>query len=175
MIMNGRERTRPSRFRPVPNLQDGDLRLLRVFVSVVRNRGFSAAQTELNIGQSTICGYIAKLEYRLASPRTLVRNLNSKRFNAIILPVFRPLTQTKVITLEQADSQILYCARNHPLYGKSPGSSLCRPHAYGRLVSLHIARTECRRQHSGCGMPAVADPFGAVHRVPAGASCTEVR
>ena len=194
------------RSRPIPNLQDVDLKLLRVFVSVARNRGFSAAQTELNIGQSTISGYISKLEdrlgiklckrgragfdltdagekmydaalelfddldrfrlkvgeakddlsgnyaigtvdsvaplgdaliskilanfidlaprllldMRLASPQALVRELHSKRFNAIILPVFRPLSQTKVLTLEPGNPQVLFCARNHPLYGKDP-------------------------------------------------------
>lgn len=196
----------PFRSRPIPNLQDIDLRLLRTFVSVARNRGFSAAQTELNIGQSTISGYISKLEdrlgiklckrgrggfdltdageqiydaaielfddldrfrlkvgearddltgnysigtvdsvapigdglfsrilgsfvskapnlhlnLRLASPQALVRELHSRRFNAIVLPIFRPLVQTRVITLDGSNPQILYCARNHPLYGKEP-------------------------------------------------------
>lgn len=50
---------------PLPNIQDIDLRLLRVFLSVARNGGFTAAQTELNIGQSTISSCIAKLESRL--------------------------------------------------------------------------------------------------------------
>lgn len=50
---------------PLPNIQDIDLRLLRVFLSVARNGGFTAAQTELNIGQSTISSCIAKLETRL--------------------------------------------------------------------------------------------------------------
>ena len=194
----------PLSSRPVPNLQDIDLRLLRVFVSVARNRGFSAAQTELNIGQSTISGYISRLEdrlgltlckrgrggfdlteageklhdaalelfsdldrfrlkvgearndltgnyaigtvdsvvplgdgaiprilesfarsapgllldLRLGAPQALVRELHSNRFTAIILPVFRPLARTRVITLEAADPQVLFCARNHPLYGK---------------------------------------------------------
>ena len=195
-----------SRSRPIPNPQDVDLKLLRVFASVARNRGFSAAQTELNIGQSTISGYILRLEdrlgvklckrgrsgfdltepgeklydaalelfesldrfrlkvgearndlsghyavgtvdsvapignglisnilrafvnsaprlildFRLASPQALVRELHSNRFNAIILPVFRPLAQTRVITLEKSNPQILYCSRRHPLYGKTP-------------------------------------------------------
>lgn len=50
---------------PIPNLQDVDIRLLRVFVSVAMNGSFTAAQTELNIGASTISGYISKLESRL--------------------------------------------------------------------------------------------------------------
>lgn len=200
------------RSRPIPNLQDVDLRLLRVFVSVARNRGFSAAQTELNIGQSTISGYISKLEdrlgvklcqrgragfdltdageklydaslelfddldrfrlkvgearddlsgnysigtvdsvapiggglvseiirsfiggaprllldFRLASPQALVRELHSKRFNAIILPVFRPLAETKTITLDEHNPQILYCSRSHPLYGKKADPDVIR-------------------------------------------------
>lgn len=194
------------RSRPIPNLQDVDLKLLRVFASVARHRGFSAAQTELNIGQSTISGYIAKLEdrlgtklckrgragfeltdagekmydaalelfddldkfrlkvgearddlsgnyaigtvdsvaplgeglmsrilssfvdeapqlmldFRLASPQALVRELHSKRFNAIILPVFRPLAQTRVLTLEPANPQILFCSKGHPFFGSKP-------------------------------------------------------
>lgn len=200
------------RSRPIPNLQDIDLRLLRVFVSVARNRGFSAAQTELNIGQSTISGYITKLEdrlgvklclrgrsgfrltdageklydaaielfedldrfrlkvgevrddlngnfyagtvdsvvqvkdsvipkllgafaekapnlhldFRLASPQALVRELTAKRFSVIILPVFRPLAGLKVLELEARNPQILFCARNHPLYGKSPAEEELR-------------------------------------------------
>ena len=35
-------------------VHDVDLRLLRVFDAVVRSGGFSAAQAELNVGQSTI-------------------------------------------------------------------------------------------------------------------------
>lgn len=56
---------KPSKTSPVPNIQDIDLRLLRVFVSVATNGSFTAAQTELNIGASTISGYIARLESRL--------------------------------------------------------------------------------------------------------------
>ncbi len=50
---------------PLPQLQDIDLRLLRVFVCIARSGGFAAAQTELNIGQSTISSYISMLETRL--------------------------------------------------------------------------------------------------------------
>ncbi len=42
-----------------------DLRLLRVFDSVVRHAGFGAAQAELNISQSTISNHITALEQRL--------------------------------------------------------------------------------------------------------------
>ena len=42
-----------------------DLRLLKVFVAVVRHGGFSAAQTELNVGISTISNHITALEQRL--------------------------------------------------------------------------------------------------------------
>lgn len=42
-----------------------DLRLLRVFDAVVRNRGFAAAQADLNISQSTISNHISALENRL--------------------------------------------------------------------------------------------------------------
>lgn len=42
-----------------------DLRLLKVFDAVVRHGGFSAAQTELNVGMSTISNHITALEQRL--------------------------------------------------------------------------------------------------------------
>lgn len=47
------------------NLNDLDLRLLRVFCAVVDAGGFSAAQSDLNIGQSTISTHMGELEARL--------------------------------------------------------------------------------------------------------------
>lgn len=47
------------------NVSDLDLRLLRIFATVVRCGGFSAAQSELGMGQSTISTHIANLETRL--------------------------------------------------------------------------------------------------------------
>lgn len=44
---------------------DFEIRLLKVFNSVVECGGFAAAETELNIGRSTISTHIAKLEQRL--------------------------------------------------------------------------------------------------------------
>ncbi len=46
-------------------LDSVDLRLLRVFVTVVEARGFSAAQTMLNVNTSTISNQITALETRL--------------------------------------------------------------------------------------------------------------
>ncbi|MDX1370734.1 LysR family transcriptional regulator [Pseudomonas sp.] len=46
-------------------VRDLDLQLLRLFVRVVECGGFSAAQGELGIGQSTISTQMAKLETRL--------------------------------------------------------------------------------------------------------------
>jgi DNA-binding transcriptional LysR family regulator len=46
-------------------LRDLDLQLLRLFITVVECGGFSAAQGELGIGQSTISTQMAKLETRL--------------------------------------------------------------------------------------------------------------
>jgi DNA-binding transcriptional LysR family regulator len=46
-------------------LHDLDLQLLRIFITVVESGGFSAAQGELGIGQSTISTQMAKLETRL--------------------------------------------------------------------------------------------------------------
>ncbi|TVT55962.1 MAG: LysR family transcriptional regulator [Azoarcus sp. PHD] len=48
-------------------LHDVDLRLLRVFDVVVRCGGLSAAQAELNVGQSTISMQLAQLEVRLGA------------------------------------------------------------------------------------------------------------
>lgn len=53
------------KYPPLPNLDNIDLRLLRVFLAVVRNRGFSAAQLELNINQPTISTHMTQLESRL--------------------------------------------------------------------------------------------------------------
>ena len=53
------------KYPPLPNLDNIDLRLLRVFLAVVRNRGFSAAQLELNINQPTISTHMTQLETRL--------------------------------------------------------------------------------------------------------------
>ena len=46
-------------------VRDLDLQLLRLFVTVVECGGFSAAQGELGVGQSTISTQMAKLETRL--------------------------------------------------------------------------------------------------------------
>jgi DNA-binding transcriptional LysR family regulator len=46
-------------------LRDLDLQLLRLFITVVECGGFSAAQGELGVGQSTISTQMAKLETRL--------------------------------------------------------------------------------------------------------------
>ncbi|AXM95341.1 LysR family transcriptional regulator [Pseudomonas plecoglossicida] len=46
-------------------LHDVDLKLLRVFVTIVRCGGFSAAQAALNAGQSTISEQMTHLETRL--------------------------------------------------------------------------------------------------------------
>jgi DNA-binding transcriptional LysR family regulator len=49
----------------IANLSEGDLRLLRVFAKVVEAGGFSAAQIELNVSQSTISTHMTALEHRL--------------------------------------------------------------------------------------------------------------
>ena len=46
-------------------LDSVDLRLLRVLVAVVEGRGFAAAQTQLNVGASTISNHMSALETRL--------------------------------------------------------------------------------------------------------------
>ena len=46
-------------------LADADIRLLRVFIAVVEAGGFSAAEIQLNLANSTISNYIADLERRL--------------------------------------------------------------------------------------------------------------
>jgi DNA-binding transcriptional LysR family regulator len=47
------------------NLSEGDIRLLKVFSKVVDAGGFSAAQIDLNISQSTISTHMTSLEQRL--------------------------------------------------------------------------------------------------------------
>jgi len=49
-------------------IQDVDLRLLRVFVAIVECGGLSAAEARLNIGRSTISTHLADLETRLKVP-----------------------------------------------------------------------------------------------------------
>jgi DNA-binding transcriptional LysR family regulator len=46
-------------------LSGSDIHLLRIFDSVVRSGGFSAAQAELNLSQPTISNHITSLEQRL--------------------------------------------------------------------------------------------------------------
>lgn len=47
------------------NVQDIDLRLLRIFDAIVSSGGFSAAQATLNMSQSTISTHMSTLETRL--------------------------------------------------------------------------------------------------------------
>lgn len=47
------------------NISQADIRLLKVFHTVVECGGFAAAQVELNVGQSTISSHMAALETRL--------------------------------------------------------------------------------------------------------------
>jgi LysR family transcriptional regulator, transcriptional activator for bauABCD operon len=49
----------------VPEINDVDLRLFRVFVAVVEAGGFAAAESVLDHAQSTISNYMAHLEARL--------------------------------------------------------------------------------------------------------------
>ncbi len=49
------------------HLQDLDLRLLRVFEAIVRNKGFAGAQAELNIAASTLSNHLAALEGRVGA------------------------------------------------------------------------------------------------------------
>ena len=49
----------------LPNLRDVDLRLLKVFEAVARNRGLSSAQRDLGVTQATISTQLACLESRL--------------------------------------------------------------------------------------------------------------
>lgn len=54
-----------NRHSRVKHIADADLKLLRVFKAVAESGGLAAAETELNIGKSTISKYIADLELRL--------------------------------------------------------------------------------------------------------------
>jgi DNA-binding transcriptional LysR family regulator len=53
------------RTKAMTQLQDVDLKLLRVFMNVVRCGGFAAAQASLNVSQSTISEQMTTLETRL--------------------------------------------------------------------------------------------------------------
>lgn len=46
-------------------IQDVDLRMLRIFVAIVECGGLSAAESRLNIGRSTISSHLSDLEVRL--------------------------------------------------------------------------------------------------------------
>lgn len=50
----------------IPPLHDVDIRLLRIFKSVVECRGFAAAEDSLGVGRSTISKHVADLEARLS-------------------------------------------------------------------------------------------------------------
>ena len=50
---------------PLMNLADVDLRLLRVFHAVARNKGLAAAQDDLGVTQATISNQLSQLEERL--------------------------------------------------------------------------------------------------------------
>lgn len=73
-------------------LRDLDLQLLRLFVTVVESGGFSAAQGELGVGQSTISTQMAKLEtrlgFRLASHRGHTASEAQKAFAEDLLHGF---------------------------------------------------------------------------------------
>ncbi len=49
----------------MPSLQDVDLRLIRVFMAVAKNRGLSSAQQDLGVTQATISNQLSQLEQRL--------------------------------------------------------------------------------------------------------------
>ena len=51
--------------RPISSVTDIDIRLLRVFKTVVECGGFSAAEVELNIRRAAISQHMADLERRL--------------------------------------------------------------------------------------------------------------
>ncbi|WP_299982657.1 LysR family transcriptional regulator [uncultured Pseudoteredinibacter sp.] len=46
---------------------NADIKLLRIFVTVVDNGGFAAAERELNLARSTISNHMAELEHRLGT------------------------------------------------------------------------------------------------------------
>src|SRR6266436_4026219 len=51
----------------IGHLGESDIRLLRVFVAVTESGGLARAQSVLNLGLSTISGYLSQLEVRLAA------------------------------------------------------------------------------------------------------------
>ncbi len=62
----GTQTLKPIPAKPdIPPLHDVDIRLLRIFKSVVECRGFAAAEEALGVGRSTISKHVADLEARL--------------------------------------------------------------------------------------------------------------
>jgi DNA-binding transcriptional LysR family regulator len=53
--------------RSVGHLGESDIRLLRIFVAVAESGGLAKAQSALNLGLSTISGYLSQLELRLGT------------------------------------------------------------------------------------------------------------
>lgn len=53
--------------RTVGHLGESDIRLLRIFVAVAESGGLAKAQSVLNLGLSTISGYLSQLELRLGT------------------------------------------------------------------------------------------------------------
>jgi DNA-binding transcriptional LysR family regulator len=51
----------------VGSIHDVDLRLLRIFLTIVESGGFSRAQAKLNLSQSAISTYMSQLETRLGT------------------------------------------------------------------------------------------------------------
>lgn len=49
----------------LPNMSDADLKSLKIFVAIVENKGFGAAQIRLNMAQSLISEAVKSLEIRL--------------------------------------------------------------------------------------------------------------
>ena len=47
------------------HLSDIDLRLIRIFCTIVESNGFAGAQIALNMGQSTLSTHLAALEAKL--------------------------------------------------------------------------------------------------------------
>lgn len=81
------------------NLTQHDIKLLRIFQTVVDCGGFTAAETELNIGRSTISIYIANLEQRLKL------NLCQRGRQGFSLTREGRVVYNAVVQLEQAHQQ----------------------------------------------------------------------
>lgn len=136
----------------VGDLHDNDLRLLRVFQSIVRNGGFSASQEALGLTTATISNHMSSLERRLGV-RLCHRGRagfrlteQGKQVHSAILDLFGSIetfrsavgaTKAEITgTVEFGSVDALYTNKNFPLEKAIEKFTLSAPKA---TLNFHIA------------------------------------